>query len=340
MSSGLVYTHARSTTEEELIAMAKRIKKYDGVYVTHMRNEGKNILESIEETLEIARKTKVKVHISHLKVIGNENWDLMDQALEMISRARENGLDITFDVYPYTSVGSVLYTLLPFWVTDGGKKMMLSRIKDSELRPKIIEEMKSSGVDYAKIEIASSSLNKTMARRKIAEIAASQEKSVEDAVLDLLLASDGRIIISMDTLLDENIQKALIHPAAIVATNGSGYSDRHGKTGEMVHPRSFGTFPRILTKYVLGERIMRWEEAISKMTGIPARKFGLEKRGQVKEGFYADLVIFDRDNIQDRATVENPYQYAKGIDFVLVNGKIVLQEGMYTGARFGEIIRK
>jgi N-acyl-D-amino-acid deacylase len=339
MSSGLVYTHARSTSEEELIAIAEVIKKYGGVYVTHMRNERHGLIESIEESLEIARKTDVKLHISHLKAVGEKNWGLMDMALDMISHAREGGMDVTFDVYPYTNVGSVLYTLLPFWVTDGGKKMMIARLKDPILRDRIVNEMKESDVDYSKIEIASSSLNKTLSRRKISEIAFSQEKSIEDAVIDILIASEGRIIISMDVLSDENIEKALIHPAAIVSTNGSGYDDAHGKTGEVVHPRSFGTFPRILSKYVLGRRILRWEEAISKMTSIPAKKFGIEKRGMIKEGYYADILVFDRDEIGDMATIENPYQYSKGIDFVLINGQIALQEGSCTGNRSGEIIR-
>ncbi len=340
MSSGLVYTHARSTTEEELLALAKVIKKYDGVYVTHMRNEGAGLLESVEESLEIARKTKVKLHISHLKAVGEENWGLMDAALNMITQARDNGVDVTFDVYPYTNIGSVLYTLLPIWVTDGGKKMMLNRLKDPALRVRIIDDMRASGVDYAKIEIASSSLDKTLARRKIAEIAASQEKSVEEAVLDTLVASDGRMIISMDVLSEENIQKALVHPASMISTNGAGYRDIHGRTGEVVHPRSFGSFPRIFPEYVLGKRILRWEEAVAKMTSLPAEKFGIEKRGRLKEKYYADIVIFNRDEIRDLATTENPYQYSQGIDFVLVNGQVLLQEGRYNGNKAGEVIRR
>jgi len=340
MSSGLIYTHARSTTLDELVNFAKTVEKYDGVYTTHMRNEHADFLTSVEESIEIARLTRVKLHISHLKVMGEKNWDLMKQALAAISRAREVGLDVTFDVYPYTKTGSVLYTLLPFWVTDGGKKMMLNRLKNPEIRARVVAEMQESEVDYAKIEIASSSLNKTLARRKITEIAISQEKSVEDAVIDTLIASDGQVIISMDVLSDESIDMAIAHPASIISTNGSGYREDHGKTGEVVHPRSFGTFPRILAKYVLGKRLLQWEEAIAKMTSLPAKKFGIKKRGKLKEGYFADIVIVNRDEIEDLATPENPYQYNKGIDFVMVNGRIVLQDGSYTGGRFGEVIRR
>lgn len=340
MSSGLVYTHARSTTEDELVGLAGKIEKYGGVYVTHMRDESAGFLDSVEESIEIARLTKVKLHISHLKVSGEENWHLMERALGAVSRARETGLDVTFDVYPYTNTGSVLYTLLPAWATDGGKKMMLNRLRDPAARAKVVAEMKASAIDYAKIEIASSALNKTLARRKISEIAASQEKSIEDAVIDILIASDGQVIISMDVLSAENIEMAIAHPASIIATNGSGYRDDHGRTGEVVHPRSFGAFPRVLSKYVLGKRLLGWEEAIAKMTASPARKFGIKKRGELKEGFFADITIVDRDKIADFATPENPYRYNEGIDLVMVNGRIALQDGIYTGGRFGEVIRR
>lgn len=339
MSSGLVYTHAKSTTQDELINFAKIIKKYGGVYVTHIKNEDKNFLESIEDSLEIARQTKVKLHISHLKVTGEKNWHQMESALDAITRAQETGLDVTFDVFPYTNIGSVLYTLLPSWATDGGKKMMLERLKDSKMRAKVVAEMKESGIDFSKIEIASSPLAKSLSRRKITEIASSQGKSVEEAVLDTLVASEGKVIISMDVLSEKNIEMAIIHPAAIVATNGSGYSDTHGTTGEIVHPRSFGTFPRILSKYVQGKKILKWEEAIKKMTSFPAEKFNIEKRGRLKEKYFADIVIIDRDKIRDLATPENPYQYNKGIDLVMVNGQIALVNGSYNGHRAGSVIR-
>lgn len=338
MSSGLIYSHARSTTEDELVGLAKTIEKFHGVYVTHMRNESSDFVAATDEAIEIARKSKAKLHISHLKVTGEKNWEMMDDVLAAISRANEVGLDVSFDVFPYTNTGSVLYTLLPSWVSDGGKKMMLSRLKNQQLRAKVVAEMKVSGIDYAKIEIAISPLNKTLARRKISDIAASQEKSIEDAVIDMLIASEGRVIVSMDVLSEENIEKAIMHPSSMIATNGSGYADSHGNTGEVVHPRSFGTFPRILARYVLGKKIINWEDAIRKMTSFPAQKFGIEKRGELKESYFADIVIINQDEIRDLATPENPYQYNKGIDYVLVNGQIILQDGVYNGGRVGRVI--
>lgn len=339
MSTGLIYTHARTATTKEIIELAKIIKKYEGVYVTHMREEMGNLIESVQEAIKIAEESKVKLHISHLKVMGEKNWHLMDEALYQISQAKEKGIDVTFDAYPYTNTGSVLYTFLPEWVSTGGRKLMLSRLKDPIIRVKVVEEMKASDFDFSKVEIAISGLNKTLARRKISEIAASQEKSIEDAIVDILIVSEGRVITSMEILSEENVQKALKHPLAIISSNGSGYDLDHAKTGEMVHPRSFGTFPKVLSKYVFGKKLLKLEEAIKKMTGLPAEKFDIEKRGKLEEKYFADITIIDKKKINDLATVDNPYQYSQGVEYVLVNGQIVLDKGSYAGKRNGEIIK-
>jgi len=177
-----------------------------------------------------------------------------------------------------------------------------------------------------------------LSRRKILDIAKSQEKSVEDTVVDVLIASEGRVITSIESLSEENVEKAVVHPLSIISTNGAGYSIEHSKTGEVIHPRSFGTFPRIISQYVLGKRIISWETAIRKMTGIPAQKFGIKKRGEIKEKNFADIVIINRDKLTDLATTENPYQYSRGIEFVLVNGEVILNEGVFSGGKSGRIL--
>ncbi|MEK7598267.1 MAG: D-aminoacylase [Patescibacteria group bacterium] len=338
MSTGLIYTHARLASTEELIALAKIVRKFNGIYTTHIRNEREKFLEAVEEALKIAEESGVKLHISHLKVMEKENWSLFEAALTAIEKAYERGVDVTFDVFPYTNTGTVLYTLLPEWVSAGGKKMLINRLKDSSIRAKVISEMKESGFDYSKIEIAISSLNRILSKRRILDIAKSQEKSVEDAIVDVLIASEGRVITSIESLSEENIEKAVAHPLSIISTNGAGYSIEHSKTGEVVHPRSFGTFPRIISQYVLGKRIISWEAAIRKMTGIPAQKFGIKKRGEIKEKNFADIMIINRDKLADLATAENPYQYSKGVEFVLVNGEIILSEGVYGGGKGGRIL--
>lgn len=339
MSTGLIYTHAKLASKEELVELAKLVKEFNRVYTTHIRGEKEELINAVSEALEVAKNSGVKLHISHLKAMGEKNWKLMEEGLKLIEQAKESGVDVTFDVYPYTNTGSVLYVLLPDWVSEGGRRAMLHRLKDPVLRAKAIDEMKKSSFDYSKVEIAVSPLNKTLARKSIAEIAESQGKSVEEAVMDTLIASEGMVITSMEVLSEENVEKAIIHPLSIISSNGAGYNLEHAQSGELVHQRNFGTFPRILSKYVAGKRLLSWEEAIRKMTFLPAEKFGLKKRGKLQEKYFADVVIINRDEIKDLATKENPYQYSKGVDFVLVNGKIVLSEGKYAGVKNGNILR-
>ncbi len=340
MSTGLIYTHAKLASTEELTELAKVVRKYDGVYATHIRGEENELIEAVNEALTVAKNSGVKLHISHLKAMGEKNWNLFDQALHLIEREKETGADVSFDVYPYTNTGSVLYVLLPDWVSDGGRKVMLSRLRNPSIRNKVIQEMRESGFDYSKVEIAISPLDKTLARKKISEIAVSQGKGIEETIVDVLVASDGRVITSMEVLSEENVEKAIQHPLSIIASNGSGYNLHHSESGELVHPRSFGSFPRVLSRYVREKGLISWEEAIKKMTGFPAQKFGIKKRGEIKKGNFADLVVFSQNEIKDLATKENPYQYSQGIDFVLVNGKIVISERKYQGVKNGEVLKR
>ncbi len=339
MSTGLIYTHARMATIEELTDLAVIVRKYNGVYATHIREESEELLDSIEEAISVAQKSKVKLHISHLKAVGAKNWPKMEEALAIIERMNENGMDISFDIYPYTNTGSVLYTFLPAWVSEGGRNLMLSRLRDSVIRAKVIAEMKASVFEFEKIEIASSSLDKSLNRRKIVDIAASQNSTVEEAVIDILLASNGRVITSAELLSENNIRAALRSPLSMIATNGSGYNVAHIETGEAVHPRSFGTTMKIFSKYVLDEDVLTWEEAVRKMTSYPAEKFGIKKRGKIAEGYYADVVILDRDKIAGEATTENPYQYARGVEHLFINGKAVLKDGAFVEGKSGRVIK-
>lgn len=340
LSTGLVYTHAKLASEEEISEIAEMVKDYDGVYTTHIRGEAHELIESVEEAVKTAQDTGVKLQISHLKAIGEKNWHLMDEAINYIETASMSGVDVTFDVYPYTVTGSVLYILLPDWVAEGGKKMMIERLKDPKVKAKVIEEMKEEGFDYSKIVVSISPLDKTLARKKISEIAEAQEKSVEEATIDLLVASEGRVITMMDVLSEKNVAKAIANPFSIISSNGAGYNIEHSHTGELVHPRNFGSFPRVLSRYVREKQVLSWEEAIHKMSGKPAGKFGLKKRGVIEKGNYADILVFDPKKITDLATPDNPYKYSQGIEWVLVNGEVVLEKGSYNRKRAGEVIRR
>jgi N-acyl-D-amino-acid deacylase len=340
MSSGLIYSHERKTTLTELGELIRIIKKYHGVYTTHIRNEREYFLEALKETIILAEKIKASVHISHLKVMEEKNWSLMDDALGLLDESLARGTDITFDVYPYAYTETVLYTLLPEWISEGGKKIMLHRLKDQEMRGKIIAAMQKTGFDWAGLKVSKSFLNRVLTKRKIIDIASSQNKSVEEIIIEILIASEGAVIVSTDVLSKKNVEKAILHPASIIATNGSGYNLEHAQSGERVHPRSFGTFPKIIAEYVMEKKALSWEEAVKKMTSLPARKFGIKKRGEIKEGFSADLVVINMDEIKDLATAENPYQYNRGIELVLINGKVALKEGKLSSEMNGQILKR
>lgn len=340
ISTGLVYTHAKLASSREIAELAEVVKKYGGVYTTHIRGEGGELIRAVEEAIRIAGETGVRLQISHLKAMGRKNWKLMEEALNLIETARTSGIDVNFDVYPYTSTGSVLYITLPEWATEGGRTMMLARLKDEKTRKKIIKEMHQNDFDYSKIMISISSLDKTLNRKSVVELAEIQGKTIEEVVIDVLIASEGRVITTMEVLSEKNVEKGVVNPFAIISSNGSGYSLEHQQTGETVHPRNFGAFPRVLATYVRQRGVVGWEEAIFKMSGLPAEKFGLVGRGVLAEGNHADVVVFDPEKIKDLATIENPYRYSQGIDFVLVNGQIALDNGAITDQRAGEILRR
>jgi N-acyl-D-amino-acid deacylase len=339
-STGLVYTHAKLASKEEIVEMAKIVKKYDGVYATHIRGESEELLQAVTEAIDVARESGVNLQISHLKAMGEKSWPLFRKALMLIEKANKEGINVNFDVYPYTATGSVLYVLLPDWIAEGGKRMMIHRLKDPAIKQKLLKEMKESGYDYSKVVVSISPLDKTLSRKRIVDIAEAQGRSVEETIIDILIASEGRVITMMEVLNEDNIIDAIKNPLSIISTNGSGYDIEHRNGGELVHPRNFGSFPRILARYVKEKKILSWEEAIRKMSGKPAEKFNLKKRGILKKGNFADVAIINPDTIEDLATSENPYQYSKGISSVIINGKVVMENGKYKNIKAGEVIKR
>ncbi len=338
-STGLAYSHEKSAGWDELVELAEIVKEHDQIYTTHLRDEAGGLVAALEEAVDLAKQTKVRIQISHLKAMGECNWPLMDKALDIVEKARASGIDINFDVYPYVETGSVLYVYLPAWAAEGGKKMLVRRLKEKHLRAKIAEEMKKTAqYHYEDAVIAVCSFSKALNKRKIADIAAEQGISVEDAIIDILIASEGRVITLMKSLSEENVRRAIAHPLSIIATDGAGYSVAHKKSNELVHPRCFGTFARLLGKYVREEKILDIEEAVKKITTLPAEKFGLVDRGALKKNNFADAVVFDAKNIRDKATIENPFQYSEGVEHVIVNGKFSLRDGKLTGEMAGKFI--
>jgi N-acyl-D-aspartate/D-glutamate deacylase len=340
LSTGLIYTHARGAGSREIATLVRKVVEHGGVYATYVRDEGAGLPKAVEEAIAIAKETDVMLHISHLKAVGRENWPLMEEAFTLIDTAVTSGLRVSFDVYPYTATGSVMYTLLPPWITESGRKMMLHRLRDVQVRQAVIRDMKKERRDYSQVLIAVSQLNKMLTRRKVSDISVLQGKAPEEVILDVLLASDGRAIVSLEVLSEKNIEKAVQHPSSVISSNGTGYNLTHKLTGDIVHPRSFGTFPKVFARYVRGRKLLSWEEAVHKMTGKPAAAFGLAERGLLKEGYFADIVVIQPDEIEDRATMEEPYRYPDGIPYVIVNGETILDQGQLTGKRPGVILKR
>jgi N-acyl-D-amino-acid deacylase len=340
-SAGLAYSHERDAKWDELETMLEIVKRHNKIFSLHLRDEGGDIISAISEAVDLAKESGATLQISHFKVMDKQNWPLAYEALSKIEEAQKSGIDVNFDVYPYTQTGSVLYIYLPAWAAEGGKRMLVRRLKEKHLREKIIEEMKKGAqYHYENAIVAISSLNKSLPERKISKIAEARGISVEEVIVDLLVASEGRVITLLDCLGEENVKNAIKHPLSIIASDGAGYDLRHKDTGEIVHPRCFGTFPRVLGKYVRVEKLLTLEEAVKKMTSMPAKKMGMTDRGILQKDGIADIVVFDPEKIIDKSTVENPYQYSQGVSEVIVNGKMVLDKSELTGEMAGEFIAR
>jgi N-acyl-D-amino-acid deacylase len=333
VSTGLIYSHERNIKSIELIKLAKLVAKNKSIYIAHLRNEDNELLKSIDEVLEIQKDTKAKIHISHLKASGKKNWSQMDEALEKIEKT-----DIIFDIYPYTFSTTVLYTLLPDWVSDGGKRMMLERLRNKKLRQRVVDEM-DQGIDLSFGVVAHTMRSDYFCGKSFMEIAHTQNSTVNDAVIDVLLASDGQVDIFLESVSVENIMKGLRSTNSVISSNGTGYSIQT-RNECMEHPRSFGAFPRIISQYVVNKKVLKLEDVIYKISGKVAQELNIKNRGLLKEGLMADIVIFDLNKFQDNSTLEQPYKYATGLYSLIVNGQITIKYGKYTGLRAGQIIRK
>lgn len=341
MSTGLVFSHAKMASNEEVKYLAEIIRSEGGYYASHIRGEAEELLPSVNETIRIGRETGVSIEISHFKAVGKKYWPDMERALKMIDIANEEGVNIDFDIYPYDTTGSVLYIILPDWVSEGGRKMMISRLKDQDLRQKIIREMQGMDYDYENIIISICPRMREVVGKSIAEIAHRQELSSEECVIELLIGANGHAIVFDEGILSEdNIEKEIRNSHCIIASADAAYNTEYARTGELVHPRCFGSFARILGRYVRERGVLNIEEAINKMTLRPAQKVGLKKRGLLQSGYYADVVIFDQNAISDNADFRNPYQYSSGVDYVIINGKTVVEKGEHTGELAGKVLTR
>lgn len=340
LSLGLAYSHERIADEREIECLARVVKAQMGFVAVHLRDEGKDLLSSLEEVLNIGSKYKISIHIYHVKAFGREAWHLFPKALDEIEKAQDTGIKVTFDVYPYTTTESVLYLLLPHWMSHGGRRELLNRLHDQVSRKKTREEMEIHKEELLDIIIARGNIDQNFIGKSLREIARNQGVSVADALMNTISVSGDQVVGFMSFINDQNLESAIVSKAGIISSDGAGYRTLEGKSGMLIHPRSFGAFPRFLKYYVRERSVLSWEEAVHKITLAPAEKIGLEKRGKIEAGNYADIIVFDPERLRDNATFKNPFQYAEGIDYVLVNGGFALKRGRFQKGRWGRVLRK
>lgn len=338
ISTGLIYVPGVYAGTEEIIELAKAVSSRRGVYFTHMRNEGPNLLEAIEEALRIGREADIPVQISHFKAAGKANWGKVMEGIEMIERARRSGLDVTADQYPYIASSTGLGAFIPSWVWEGGREAALDRMRDPAERRRIIDAIAGRDI-WSNLVVAnvSSVLDADFVGKSVADIAGILAVSPEEACLGLLERNLGIVQIVNFAMSEDDVKTVMRQPWVMVGSDARALKKETAKG--QPHPRSYGTFARILGKYVREEKTLRLEEAVRKMTSLPAMRLGLQDRGLVREGMWADLVLFDADEIADVATYTDPHQYAKGILRVLVNGVAVVKDGKHTGKRPGKVLR-
>ena len=354
LSTGLVYAPGIFATTEELIDLCSVLKgslcagsrhaSRRSLYTSHMRSEGDRLIEAVRETICIGMKAQVPVHISHFKTSGKENWHKISEAVDLIRVAQDQGVQVTCDRYPYTASSTDLDAILPDWTQEGGAEALIGRLKIPDVRKKIKDEMgaKHPETDYwENIYIASvhSPKNRWMEGKNIADIARMQGESPLETTLEILAAEKLKVSGIFNCMSEDNLRKILALPYSVVGTDSSARCSDGPTYRGKPHPRGYGSFSRFLGKYVRDESLMSVSEAIRKITMVPARIFHISQRGILKEGAYADLVVFNADTIIDGATYEEPFRKSEGIILVIVNGRVVCQEGRLTKERPGKILK-
>jgi N-acyl-D-amino-acid deacylase len=342
MSTGLIYPPGSYASTEELIEVTKPVGERGGIYFSHIRGESNTLLEALQEAIDIGRKTGAAVQISHYKAAGPDNWSKAERGLDMIEKARAEGMDITADMYPYLAGATGLVSILPEWAQEGGLEEIAKRLRDASTRSKMIASMKTTGFFiFAKFDqiLISDSRNPAYTGHYISELAEEAGKTGYDWIFDALLETQGEIGMIVFMISEENVRKQLPRPWMMIGTDAGGLSTSGPLSSGVPHPRSFGTFPRVLGTYVRDEKILTLEDAIYRMTGLPAKKLNLKDRGLLKKGNKADLVIFDPKTVADLSTYQKPVVYPRGIEYVTVNGVFVVQKGVGTMALPGHVLR-
>jgi N-acyl-D-amino-acid deacylase len=351
VASSLMYPPGLFADTDELIALSEVAAEFGGMYISHMRDEGAHMIEAIDELLTIAREANIRAEIYHLKSSGQPNWHLFDKALEMVEAARAEGLEITADVYTYPAGATGLNVTVPPWVQEGGFAASLERMSDPELRQQIMQEMRTPSDAWENMFLMAGSPEnilmvgfksealKPLTGKTVAEVAAMRGTSPEETILDLIVEDGSRIGTVYFTQSEDIVRRAVALPWVSFNSDAASLAPEGVFLKSNPHPRAYGSFARVLGKYVRDEEVLTLQEAIRKLAALPAQNLRIERRGELKSGYFADVVVFDPAKVQDHATFIEPHQYATGMVHVFVNGEQVLQDGEHTGATPGRFVR-
>ncbi len=351
LASALIYAPASYAKTKELIALAGVVSECGGLYISHIRNEGNGILEAVDELLAVAREARVAAEVYHLKLSGRSNWARLDSVVEKIEAARAQGLRITADMYNYAASSTGLDAGMPGWVQEGGLAAWVERLKDPAIRARLKREMATPGDGWENTYHAAGSPDnvllvgfkndalKPLIGKTLGQVAAKRGTSPEDTAMDLVVEDNSRVGVVYFTMSEDNVRKQIALPWVSFGSDGASMAPEGAFLKSSTHPRAYGNFSRLLGKYVREEKIIPLEEAIRRLTSLPAGNLKLDRRGSLAPGYYADVVVFDPARVQDHATFDRPHQYSTGVVHVFVNGTQVLKEGEHTGAKPGRVVR-
>jgi len=351
VASALIYAPGAYAKTDELIALAEAVGASGGIYISHIRNESNQLIPAVDELIDIARKAKIHAEIYHLKAAGQANWGKLNELIQHVETAQAQGLHITADMYTYPASATGLDAAIPPWVQEGGYHAWVQRMKDPAVRQRVIEEMRTPSDKWDNGLLSAGSPDrvllvgfkndalKPLTGKTLAEIAKMRGKSPEDTAIDLVIEDGSRVGTIYFEMNEENVRQELKLPWVSFGADEDSQAPEGVFLKSNPHPRAYGNFARFLGRYVRGEKVVPLEEAVRRLASLPAQNLSLENRGLLKEGYFADVVVFNPATIQDHATFENPHQYSTGVEHVFVNGVQVLRNGEHTGAKPGRVVR-
>jgi len=339
LSTGLIYPPSCYASTDEIVELAKVLPKYGGLYFSHIRGEGDTLLDAVKEAIEIGERSGVPVEIAHFKASGRKNWGMTEESLKLVEEARRRGIDVTFDQYPYTASSTGLTALLPDWAYVGGAEKLLERLKSNEERRKIAESPDSITRNWENVVIALSKSHPHYEGKAVSEIANLESKEPLTAVFDLLLADEAQTRVVLFEMSEEDVRRIMRSPYMMVGSDGRAVAPQGILGSGKPHPRYYGTFPRVIGHYVR-EGVITLQDAVRKMTSLPAQRLGLKDRGLIREGYKADMTIFNPNEVKDEATFTDPHRFPSGIPYVIVNGVLVVEKFKHTGKLPGKALRR